>query len=181
MVITPAANAAIQADTSGLISAATRRLTPHAVGNRLHEAGTQRVYTNKQYSGELQLNYNDDLMDVTAGAIYFESKETEGGPSTMFSSKNMYLQIPNNTGLMPQANGTVGTQAPNEARFEPKARSVAGYGQVEVHVLPVVDLVGGVRYTNDHKTGTSYIGGLWNPATPGDRVNGFMSYTPAPE
>ena len=58
-----------------------------------------------------------------------------------------------------------------------KATSVAGYGQVEVHVLPVVDLVGGVRFTGDHKYGTSFIGGLWNPATPGDRINGTMTYT----
>ena len=179
MVITPAAAAALQADTSGLVSAGNKAAYAAAVGNRLHESGTQRVYTNEQYSAELQLNYNDDLMDVTAGAIYFHSSETEGGPSTMFSSKSMYIQMPNNTGLVPQANGTVGAQSPNEARFEPKATSVAGYGQVELHVLPVLDVVGGVRFTGDHKTGTSRIGGLWNPATPGDRVNGFMSYTPA--
>ena len=180
MVITPAAAAALQADTSGLVSAANKTAYANAVGNRLHEAGTQRVYTNKQYSGELQINYASELMNLTLGTIYFESKETEGGPATMFSSRNMFLGIPNNTGLVPQANGSVGTaQSPNEARFEPKARSVAGYGQVEVHILPTVDLVGGLRYTNDHKTGTSYIGGLWNPATPGDRVNGFVSYTPS--
>ena len=180
MVITPAAAAALQADTSGLVTAANKAAYAAAVGNRLHEAGTQRVYRNEQYSGELQLNYSDELMDLTLGGIYFKSKESEGGPSTMFSSRNMFLAMPNNTGLVPQANGTVGTsQSPNEARFEPRARSVAGYGQVEVHVLPVVDLVAGVRYTKDHKTGTSFIGGLWNPATPGDRVNGFMSYTPS--
>ena len=180
MVITPAAAAALQADTSGFVSAGNKAAYAAAVGNRLHEAGTQRVYTNEQYSGELQLNYTDDLMNVTAGGIVFRSSETEGGPSTMFSSRNMFIQMPHNTGLVPQANGTVGgAQTPNEARFEPKARSVAGYGQIEFHILPVLDVVAGVRLTNDHKTGTSRIGGLWNPATPGDRVNGFMSYTPA--
>ena len=43
--------------------------------------------------------------------------------------------------------------------------------------MPTVDLVGGIRFTHDRKTGTSYIGGKWNPAAAGDRVNGFMSYT----
>ncbi|MBV1687938.1 TonB-dependent receptor [Novosphingobium sp. G106] len=179
MVITPAANAAIQADTSGLISTATKAAYAAAVGNRLHEGGTQRIYRNEQYSGELQLNYTTELVNATAGGIYFHSNEQEGGPSTMWSSKSMYIQIPNSTGLLPQANGTTGAQSPNEARFLPRATSIAAYGQVEVHVLPVVDLVGGVRYTHDHKTGTSYIGGLWNPATPGDRVNGVMTYTPS--
>ena len=94
------------------------------MGNRLHDAGTQRVYTNEQYSGELQLNYNDDLMNVTAGAIYFQSSENEGGPSTMFSSKTMYVAMPNNTGLVPQANGTVGTQSP--ARSAVRAQGEIG-------------------------------------------------------
>ncbi len=177
MVITPAAAAALAADTSGLVSAANKTAYANAVGNRLHEAGTQRVYRNKQWSAELQLNYNNDLLDATAGAIYFHSDEDEGGPATMFSSKSMYIQTPNSTGLIAQTNGTTGAQSPNDAHFLPKATSVAGYGQVEVHVLPVVDLVGGVRFTSDHKTGTSFIGGTWVPATPGDRVNGTLTYT----
>ena len=177
MVITPAAAAAIAADTSGLVSAGNKTAYANAVGNRLHESGTQRVYRNKQTSAELQLNYNIDLLDATAGAIYFHSDEDEGGPATMFSSKSMYIQTPASTGLLAQTNGTTGAQSPNDAHFLPKATSVAGYGQVEVHVLPVVDLVGGVRFTSDHKTGTSFIGGTWNPATPGDRVNGTLTYT----
>ncbi len=179
MVITPAAAAAIQADASGLISAANKTAYANAVGNRLHESGTQRVTRSDQYSGELQVNYTDDLMDVTAGGIIFQSSDEDRGPSSLFSSKSMYLQIPHATGLIPQANGTVGAQSPNEARFENRANSSAVYGQVEAHVLPVLDLVAGIRYTSDHKTGTGRVGGLWNPATPGDRVNGTLTYTPA--
>ena len=123
------------------------------------------VFTrNKQYSGELQLNYNDDLMDADGGRhlLRIEAR-MKAAPPRCARRRTMYIQIPNNTGLLPQANGTVGAQSPNEARFVPKATSVAGYGQVEVHVLPVVDLVGGIRYTNDHKTGTSFIGGTVEP------------------
>ena len=118
MVVTPAAAAAIQADASGLISRGEPRplLCQAAVGNRYHESGTQRVYRNEQWSGELQLNYNDDRMDFTAGGIFFHSSEQEGGPSTMFwSRRTCILAIPNNTGLMPQANGTLGATAPQRS------------------------------------------------------------------
>lgn len=180
MVVTPAANAAIQADTS--IAAATRTLISANVGNRYLDFGTQRLYKNKQFSEELQINYNSDLLNLTVGAIHFSSKEREGGPESMFSSKNRYVGIPNNTGLIPQADGTlrIGANTPHQAVFYNKATSYAAYGQAEIHVLPVLDVVAGIRYTHDKKSGTSYIGGRWNPATPGDRVNGTMLFTTSP-
>ncbi len=180
MVITPAANAAIQADTT--IAAATRTLIGGAVGNRYLDFGTQRLYRNQQWSEELQLNYNSDFLDLTLGGIYFHSKEREGGPDTLFSSKNRFVAIPDATGLLPQADGTlrIGANTFQEAIFYNKATSYAAYGQAEVHVLPVLDLVAGIRYTHDHKSGTSTIGGKWNPATPGDRVNGTVTYTTTP-
>ena len=48
MVVTPAANAAIQADTT--IAAATRTLVGASVGNRYLDFGTQRLYRNKQWN-----------------------------------------------------------------------------------------------------------------------------------
>ncbi len=180
LVITPAANTAIQANT--LIAAATRTLINGAVGNRYLDFGTQRLYRNKQWSNEFQLNYTSDLMNFTGGAIFFTSREREGGPNTFFSSKNRFVAIPDSTGLLPQANGalSLGANTFQEAIFYNKATSYAIYGQAEVHVLPVLDLVGGLRFTRDEKSGRSYIGGRWNPATPGDRVNGTVSYTTSP-
>ncbi len=180
LVVTPAAAAAISADLT--IPAATRTLMNANVGNRYLDFGTQRLYNNKQFSEELQINYDSDLMNLTLGAIHFSSKEREGGPDTMFSSKNRYVGVPNNTGLIPQADGTlrIGANTPHEAIFYNKATSYAVYGQAEIHVLPVLDLVAGLRYTHDKKSGTSTIGGRWNPAAPGDRVNGTMTYTTAP-
>jgi iron complex outermembrane receptor protein len=180
MVLTPAANAVIQADTT--IAAATRTLINANVGNRYLDFGTQRLYKNQQWSNELQLNYNSDLMNLTLGAIYFHSKEREGGPDTLFSSKNRFVGVPDNTGLLPQADGTlrIGANTFQEAIFYNQATSYAGYGQAEVHVMPVLDLVAGFRYTHDDKSGNSVIGGKWNPATPGDRINGTMTYTSTP-
>jgi len=180
LVITPAANAVIQADTT--IAAATRTLINTSVGNRYLDFGTQRLYQNQQWSNELQFNYRSDMLDLTLGAIYFHSKEREGSPDTMFSSKNRFVGVPDNTGLIPQADGTlrIGANTFQEAIFYNKATSYAGYGQVEFHVLPVLDLVGGFRYTHDDKSGNSVIGGKWNPATPGDRINGTMTYTTTP-
>lgn len=180
MVVTPAANAAIQADTN--IAAATRTLINASVGNRYLDFGTQRLYKNQQWSNELQINYNSSLLDLTLGGIYFHSKEREGGPDTLFSSKNRFVGINNATGLIPQADGTlrIGANTFQEAIFYNKATSYAGYGQAEIHVSPVLDLVAGFRYTHDKKWGNSVIGGKWNPATPGDRVNGTMTYTTTP-
>jgi iron complex outermembrane recepter protein len=180
LVITPAANAAIQANP--LIAAATRTLINGSVGNRYLGFGTQRLYKNQQFSEELQINYDSDLLDLTVGAIHFSSKEREGGPDTLFSSKNRYVAIPDNTGLLPQADGTlrIGANTPHEAIFYNKTTSYAAYAQAEIHVLPVLDLVAGFRYTHDKKSGRSTIGGRWNPTTPGDRVNGTMTYTTTP-
>ena len=135
MVVTPAANAVIQADTT--IAAATRTLINANVGNRYLDFGTQRLYRNKQWSEELQVNYDTDFMNLTFGGIYFRSKEREGGPDTLFSSKNRFVGIPDNTGLIPQADGTlrIGANTFQEAIFFNKATSYAVYGQAEVHVL----------------------------------------------
>ena len=178
MVITPAAAAAIVADTTITGGAAYAA----AVGNRYLDFGTQRLYRNQQWSEELQLNYNSSLMNLTLGGIYFKSKEREGSPQTMFASKNRFIAIPDNTGLLPQADGTlrIGANTFQEAIFFNQAQSYAAYGQVELHVTPTIDLVAGARYTHDEKTGQSFIGGKWNPATPGDRVNGTVTYTTAP-
>ncbi len=178
MVITPAALTAILADPTITGSAAYAA----AVGNRYLDFGTQRLYKNQQWSEELQLNYNTETLNVTVGGIYFKSKEREGGPSTLFSSKNRFIAIPNNTGLLPQADGTlrIGAATFQEAIFFNQAQSYAAYGQVEFHITPTIELVAGARYTHDEKTGQSFIGGKWNPASPGDRVNGTVTYTTAP-
>ena len=91
MVITPAAAAAIQADTIGLITAANKTAYANAVGNRYHRfrhpAPLQERAVERRTPAKLQL----DLMEATPGAIYFKSKEHEGGPQTMFASKNCII------------------------------------------------------------------------------------------
>ncbi len=55
------------------------------------------------------------------------------------------------------------------ARSVPRINSYAGYGQAIWHILPDFDLIGGVRYTYEYKTG-----GYFQTAT-GAPINGFTA------
>jgi iron complex outermembrane receptor protein len=103
--------------------------------------GNQAESFSKQWSDELQINYNSSLLTLTAGGIWFHSDEragAEGLPGAV-SFANPVVQ-----------NGViVGRQAVNYN----KATSLAAYAQVELHVTPQLDLVGGARITWDRKSG----------------------------
>lgn len=109
---------------------------------------TDTVSQVRQWSDELQLNYNSDLMSITAGLLYFKSKQTQGSPGG----------APNGAALqfMP------GYVIPNTGLAPAFARQVskAAYIQGEVHATDKLDVVLGYRVTKDDKFGTSSTPGL---------------------
>ena len=74
-------NAATLADP--LLSAAGKTTLTPLLGSRYIGQGTQRIARSQQWSDELQVNYDSKLLTLTAGAIYFHSKDREGGPTAM--------------------------------------------------------------------------------------------------
>lgn len=98
-----------------------------------------------QFSSELQANYDSDFLTLTAGAIYYQSKEVSGGLPGMQA----------NFGFFP-----IGSLIPlgNVQDTRSKAKSYAAYAQGEIHITPRFDVVLGGRITKDKKD-TSYTSG----------------------
>ena len=104
-----------------------------------------------QWSNELQMNYDSKLLTLTAGAIWFKS--------TDYTATTGYLNTPQ---FVPVLNGVLpfGTRIGRTDNF---ARSLAAYVQAELHVSDQLDIIGGVRITDDHKTGDFIFGTLAAP------------------
>ena len=99
----------------------------------------------KQWSDELQFNYNSELLTLTAGGIYFHMK-TQVGQSDGLS---------NGTFVAPVFGGIITSGQRNLSFFD--GTSYAGFVQAEVHITPQLDIVGGYRLTHDKKDSVSYV------------------------
>jgi iron complex outermembrane recepter protein len=99
----------------------------------------------KQWSDEIQFNYESDFLTATAGGLWFMSKEW----TNEHGFQNTYGFTPIFRGIVPIANLGI--------TFN-KAVSLAAYAQLEFHVTPQIDIVGGVRVTRDKKDGTFTFG-----------------------
>ena len=99
----------------------------------------------KQWSEELQLNYDSDFVTLTVGGLYYREKVTTGSPDGLVSGSSILgLPLPGN--VLPAGRDiTVIT-----------SKSLAAYGQAEFHVTSQLDLVGGIRVTRDKKNGTYF-------------------------
>ncbi|MBV1688856.1 TonB-dependent receptor [Novosphingobium sp. G106] len=115
------------------------------VGSPFLVTASQTVSRNKQYSDELQVNYNSDLLTLTLGGLWFKSEDTTG--TFGFTGTIAFRPLPGGKFTLGSVVDTLN-----------KATSVAGYGQAEVHVTPQLDLVGGIRVTRDSKTGRFILG-----------------------
>ena len=113
------------------------------VGNRFILINSQAASTSKQWSDELIVNYNSDRLNITAGALWFHSKDEAGGPSGLQNTFVFPTMINNTTGLLPLG---------KEGRYFNKATSIAAYLQVEYEIVPTLTVVGGARITQDKKT-----------------------------
>lgn len=98
-------------------------------------------YEQRQASDELQVNYDSQLVTVTAGLMYYWQRTRLGGFGTAADTISL---TPAPNFVIPNAN-----RVPSVAG----TRSYAGYSQAEFHVTPELDLVGGIRVTHDKKYG----------------------------
>ena len=134
---TPAGQAQIPGAVGGLVPPLLGQ-----VGNRIILINSQASSTAKQWSDELIFNYNGDRLNITAGAMWFHSKDEAGGPSGMQNTFVFPTFVPAN-GIMPLG---------KEGRYFNKATSLAAYLQVEYEVVPTLTLVLGGRITSDKKS-----------------------------
>jgi iron complex outermembrane receptor protein len=104
------------------------------IGNTAHQ-------NDKQWSDEVQVNWNNKLFDLTAGYIHFDYKVTGGG----------FPGVPNVQTFAPDPGFVIGPVAYKETSVHTK--SDAAYVQIEGHVTSQIDLVGGYRITKDTKSG----------------------------
>lgn len=111
--------------------------------------------TSRQWSDELQVNYRSKALTVTAGLLWFDGKDSTGGPAGI--PNTFQFAIVPSSGVLPL--GGYG-QSLNDGK------SLAAYGQAEVHISHSLDLVLGGRITRDEKSGTFNAGfGLAAPTT----------------
>lgn len=137
----PAVLAAVQAQIPGIAAG----LAP-SVGQPFVAIGSGAQSRSKQWSAELQANYDSDFLTATVGAMWFKSEDHVA---------EHWLQNTVSFAIVP--NGTFKQSSIGE--YENKARSIAGYAQLEFHLTDKLDIVAGGRITKDKKYG-SFLYGL---------------------
>jgi len=114
------------------------------IGSPLPFFGGHNEAHARQWSDEIQVNYDSEALTLTAGGIYFNMRTSDGSPNGLgagvFTAPVAFGIISSNLKVRNYFHGT----------------SLAGYAQAEVHVTPQLDLVAGFRVTNDRKSGTTY-------------------------
>jgi iron complex outermembrane receptor protein len=103
---------------------------------------TTTIDKSKQWSDEIQMNFDSKYLTLTSGFLHFSQDSSHEGTGG----------APNSIVLMPVPGGIIPNQyiAPSIVN----QTSNAVYSQAEVHVLPKVDVVGGYRLTWDNKHST---------------------------
>lgn len=115
------------------------------VGQPFAGIATAAQNRGKQWSDELQLNYDTDEVTITAGLLWFHSKD--------WTAEHL---LQNTVSFAPIPGGVI--QNANIGLAYNKATSMAGYGQFEFHATDKLDLVAGIRITNDKKSGSFTFG-----------------------
>lgn len=124
-------------------TAAALALPTSLVGSPFAIFGLQQVTESKQFSNELQLNYHSRLVTLTLGGLYFYNKGASGGANGE----------PNDVILSIIPGGDLGATGNAPSRAFYTGKSLAAYGQAELHATDQIDIVGGLRVTNDKKSG----------------------------
>jgi iron complex outermembrane receptor protein len=130
--------AAIAAAVPGFAGA----LAP-SVGGRVIITASQAASISKQWSDEIQVNYTSERLQVTAGALWFRSRDVAAGPEGMQNTISLTLPPFPASGVIPLG---------NEGRYSNGATSLAAYAQVEWKFTDQLELVLGSRVTHDKKT-----------------------------
>ncbi|MBV1689460.1 TonB-dependent receptor [Novosphingobium sp. G106] len=124
------------------IQATANALAPN-LGGQFVLIGTESTSASKQYSDELQVNYHTDKLQLTAGALWFHSNDTAGGPTGMQSVLSLVAVPP--SGVVPLG---------RQGAFHNIATSLAAYLQLEYDFTDQLSLVAGGRITRDKKDST---------------------------
>lgn len=132
------------ADAQAAIPTFIQNLTPLIGSPYVGVAGAPEGRS-RQYSDEIQFNYNSELLTATVGGLWFQSKDWVNGHG--FWNTITFSPVPG--GVVPIQNSGINYN---------KAVSLAGYAQFEFHLTPQLDVVGGIRVTRDKKTGTFTFG-----------------------
>ncbi|MCB2078257.1 MAG: TonB-dependent receptor, partial [Novosphingobium sp.] len=111
------------------------------VGNRILLIAAQSSSISKQWSDELQVNYSSSNLELTAGLLWFHSKDEAGGPRGLQNTLS-FTFVPQ-SGVLPLG---------NEGRYFNKATSIAAYAQLEYQITPTIEAVVGARITRDKKS-----------------------------
>jgi iron complex outermembrane receptor protein len=104
------------------------------IGNVAHQ-------NDRQWSNELQVNWNTELFDLTAGYIHFEYKTAGAG----------FSGLPSVLTFSPAPGFIVPGFAYKETTIHTKSDAL--FVQVEGHVTSKIDVIGGYRITRDKKHG----------------------------
>jgi iron complex outermembrane recepter protein len=92
----------------------------------------------KQWSDELQINYDSDFLTLTVGGVYFKSKDWINEHGMQNTVRFTNLPVGNAIPYLPG----IGYN---------EAKSLAGYAQGEFHLTPQLDIILGGRLTKDKK------------------------------
>ncbi|KHK88949.1 TonB-dependent receptor [Novosphingobium malaysiense] len=123
------------------------------LGNSLFIMGSSIVSSRvRQWSDEVQLNYNSEPLTVTAGAIYFNIKTQNGAPSGLVGQGSLFTNF-----FFQNAAGQFVVPGGQDNRNYFYGRSYAAYAQVEGHLTPQLDVLAGYRITRDMKDGHSLV------------------------
>ncbi|MCB2077471.1 MAG: TonB-dependent receptor [Novosphingobium sp.] len=113
------------------------------IGGRILGTASQASSIAKQWSNELQVNYTSEKLNLTAGALWFRSRDQAGGPVGQQNTFSFASGIIPASGLVPLG---------NEGRYFNKATSMAAYLQAEYKFTEQLELVLGGRITRDKKS-----------------------------
>ncbi len=133
-----------------------------AAGKRFQVIGTTATSSSKQYSDELQLNWNAGPLQATLGALWFHSRDESGHAGNTIS-----LTVFPNTGVANIAKLGFNIN---------KATSLAAYAQLEYSITDQITLVGGARITKDKKDESFTYGNA--QTAPPNLLTGLSSINP---
>lgn len=105
--------------------------------------GVEAEGASKQWSDEFQVNFESRPVTVTAGGMWFHSRD-----------RSNPIGLPSTVSFSVVPGGVLGGVVANKQGVNYNgATSLAAYAQVEGHLTSQLDLVGGIRLTDDVKTG----------------------------
>jgi iron complex outermembrane receptor protein len=127
-------------------------LAASTIGQPVMVQSTSSTGVDEQFSNELQVNYESDFVTLTTGALYYKQK-TKRGPygsdAGLGRARSGAFRVYPNF-VVPftgQATGYLGRETTI------RVASYAAFAYGEFHLTDQLDLVGGLRYTKDKKTG----------------------------